>query len=104
LTLVSWLNTLHLHPEIALILFALKVLTPTLGIAGILASAYIYLVPARPAWNTPHTPIDFILSAAVLGSAAAPVLISATASIRAFHAFTSPSSTQSFPLWPLVLF
>ncbi len=104
LTAVSWLSTLHLDPKIALVLLALKVIAPTLGLAGILASAYIYLVPARPAWNTPHTPIDFILSAAVLGSAAAPVLISATTSIRSFHAFASSSSTQSFPLWPLVLF
>jgi formate dehydrogenase iron-sulfur subunit len=103
LTSVSWLNTLHLEPKIDLVLVALKVLTPTLGIAGILASAYIYLVPARPAWNTPHTPVDFILSAAVLGSAAAPILIRATTSIRAFHDFTPSSSAQVFPLWPLIL-
>ncbi len=80
LTAASWLSALHPGLEIAPVLLALKVLAPTLGIAGILASAYIYLVPARPAWNTPHTPIDFILSAAVLGSAAAPVLINATTS------------------------
>jgi DMSO reductase anchor subunit len=104
LTAVSWLNTLHHDSGIALALLALKVIAPTLGSAGIVASAYIYLVPARPAWNTPHTPMDFILSAAVLGSAAAPILISATNSIRAFHAFTFSSSTRSFPLWPLIFF
>ena len=104
LTAVSWLNALHLGMKIAPVLLALKVLSPALGIAGILASAYIYLVPARPAWNTPHTPIDFIFSAAVLGSAAAPILISATTSIHAFHAFTFSASTLSFPLWPLILF
>lgn len=103
LTAVSWLNALHLEPKIALVLLALKVLTPSLGIAGTLASAYIYLVPARPAWNTPHTPVDFILSAAVLGSAAAPILIRATTSIRAFHDFTPSSFAHVFPLWPLIL-
>jgi DMSO reductase iron-sulfur subunit len=39
-----------------------------LGLAGTLASAAIYLVRARPAWNTVHTPIDFVLTAALLGS------------------------------------
>ena len=37
------------------------------GLAGTIASAYIYLVRARPAWNTIHTPIDFLLSAALIG-------------------------------------
>jgi DMSO reductase iron-sulfur subunit len=104
LTAVSWCKTLHPDFKIALVLLALKFITPSLGIAGILASAYIYLVPARPAWNTPHTPTDFIFSAAVLGSAAAPVLIGATTSIHTIHAFTAPPSTLSFPLLPLILF
>jgi formate dehydrogenase iron-sulfur subunit len=43
-------------------------LTMALGIAGIVASAFIYLIPARPAWNKIHTPLDFLLSAALLGS------------------------------------
>jgi DMSO reductase anchor subunit len=102
LTAISWLNALHQDPAVALALLALKVIAPTLGGAGIVASAYIYLVPARPAWNMPHTPMDFILSAAVLGSAAAPVLISATTSIHAFHAFTFSPASMSFPLWPLI--
>ncbi len=41
--------------------------TALLGLAGITASAFIYLVPARPAWNTKHTPLDFHLTAWVLG-------------------------------------
>jgi len=45
-------------------------LNAAVGIAATLASAFIYLVPARPAWNMLHTPIDFLLSAAVLGSMA----------------------------------
>ncbi len=42
-------------------------LTSVAGLAGILASAKIYLVPARPAWNTGMTVLDFYLSGAVLG-------------------------------------
>lgn len=38
-----------------------------LGFAGITASAYIYLVPARPAWNSKSTVADFYLTALLLG-------------------------------------
>jgi len=41
--------------------------TTLLGIAGVTASASIYRVPARPAWNTPYTLLQFNLTAAVLG-------------------------------------
>lgn len=46
---------------------ALGALTALLGAGGITASAYIYLVPARPAWNSKHTVTDFFLTGAVLG-------------------------------------
>jgi DMSO reductase anchor subunit len=105
LTSATWLNTLQvLSVPIALIF--LKVLAPTLGIAGILASAYIYLVPARPAWNTPHTPVDFLLSSALLGSAAAPLLVAITTTLRAIpqlHTFVLPAAVPSFPLWPVIV-
>ena len=71
LTAASWLNPSHPLPTL---LTTLYWIAPTLGFAGILASAFIYTVPARPAWNTLHTPVDFVLSALVLGTAAAPVL------------------------------
>lgn len=45
-----------------------------LGLCGTLASATLYLVKARPAWNTIHTPIDFLVSAAFLGSLVADVM------------------------------
>ena len=48
--------------------------TALFGITGNLASAYIYLVPARPSWNMLHTPIDFVLSGGFLGSLFAAVL------------------------------
>ncbi len=44
------------------------------GFGGTLASGYIYLVRARPAWNTLHTPLDFLLSAALLGCATAAAM------------------------------
>ena len=47
---------------------ALGGLTAILGIAGVVASARIYLVPARPAWNTKYTVADFFLTAGLLGS------------------------------------
>ncbi|MBI4352997.1 MAG: dimethyl sulfoxide reductase anchor subunit [Candidatus Omnitrophica bacterium] len=37
------------------------------GAAGIYSSAKIYLVPARPAWNTYRTPLRFFLTGFILG-------------------------------------
>ena len=51
----------------------LGALTSLLGLGGVAASACIYLVPARPAWNSRYTVADFFLTAAVLG----PVFLSA---------------------------
>jgi DMSO reductase iron-sulfur subunit len=42
-------------------------LAAALGFAGVTASAWIYLVPARPAWNTKITVADFYLTALLLG-------------------------------------
>ncbi|MBI3313028.1 MAG: dimethyl sulfoxide reductase anchor subunit [Candidatus Omnitrophica bacterium] len=47
-----------------LFLGALVVLS---GLAGVYASAKIYLVPARPAWNTIRTPLRFFLTGFMLG-------------------------------------
>ncbi|MGH9785725.1 MAG: DmsC/YnfH family molybdoenzyme membrane anchor subunit, partial [Terriglobia bacterium] len=38
-----------------------------LGAAGVTASAFIYLVPARPAWNSKHTVAEFYFTALLLG-------------------------------------
>ncbi len=46
---------------------ALGGITGLLGIGGITASAYIYLVPARPSWNSKHTLAEFLLAGAILG-------------------------------------
>jgi Fe-S-cluster-containing dehydrogenase component/DMSO reductase anchor subunit len=42
-------------------------LTVALGLAGVLASAFIYRVPSRPSWNSTHTLVEFNLTAGVLG-------------------------------------
>jgi DMSO reductase anchor subunit len=47
---------------------ALGGLTAVFGAAGIMASAFIYLVPARPSWNSRFTIADFFLTGALLGS------------------------------------
>jgi len=38
------------------------------GLLAVTASARIYMVPARPAWNLPFTLSDFYITCAVLGS------------------------------------
>jgi formate dehydrogenase iron-sulfur subunit len=105
LTAASWLAVAHTDAFASFILASLRFLAPCVGLAGVLASARIYLVPTRPAWNTSHTPIDFVLSSALLGCAAAPVLISATNALRAlpvFRTFDLPHRAMAFPLWPLI--
>jgi DMSO reductase anchor subunit len=42
--------------------------TASVGLAAAVATSYIYLVPSRPSWNTRLTVVQFLLSAAVLGS------------------------------------
>ena len=49
-------------------------LTTTLGVGGVLASACIYRVPARPGWHTRHTLAQFLLTAAILGPLFAAVV------------------------------
>jgi DMSO reductase anchor subunit len=72
----------------------LGALTVLLGFGGVTASACIYLVPSRPAWNTPLTLVQFNLTALTLGplfAAAAigtsgiswlPVVIASTAGVQ----------------------
>lgn len=74
LTAFAWLRSTHLWPVSNSVFTLTQLLASICGIAGILASARIYLVPARPAWNMRHTPIDFLLSSAVLGTIALSTL------------------------------
>ncbi len=66
-----------------------------LGLSGVYASARIYLVPARPAWNTARTPLRFFLTGFILGPLFALVVyslyvlhVSSPAAVAAF--FTGP--------------
>ena len=105
LAAASWLNAAYNLPFVRFALAALQFLAPAIGIAGILTSARIYLVPARPAWNTPHTPIDFILSTAFLGCAAVPVLVHVTDMLRELPVLSSvalPHPGAAFRVWPLI--
>ena len=105
LAAASWLNAVYNLPFVRFALAALQFLAPAIGIAGILTSARIYLVPARPAWNTPHTPIDFILSTAFLGCAAVPVLVHVTDMLRELPVLSSvalPHPGVAFRVWPLI--
>jgi len=101
LTAVAWINAIH--PS-AIGLVTLPILAgfgPTFGVAGIIASAYIYLVPARPAWNMLHTPLDFVLSSAVLGTTATPILLQVSSVIERLlhlHFATSVPSSSLLPI------
>jgi len=52
--------------------------TVLFGVAGVGASARLYLVPGRPAWNSPFTILEFYLTAALLGSGSANILSGAS--------------------------
>ncbi|MGI9033016.1 MAG: DmsC/YnfH family molybdoenzyme membrane anchor subunit [Acidimicrobiales bacterium] len=41
--------------------------TVTIGVAGLYASSRLYLVPARPVWNSGRTPVSFFATAAATG-------------------------------------
>ncbi|MBK5292866.1 MAG: dimethyl sulfoxide reductase anchor subunit [Acidobacteriia bacterium] len=45
----------------------LGALTSAFGLLGVTCSAFIYLVPARPAWNSRRTIAEFHLTGAILG-------------------------------------
>ena len=46
---------------------AVGALTVLFGVGGVTATAFIYRVPSRPAWNSPLTLVQFMLTAATLG-------------------------------------
>ncbi len=57
-----------LHWEISAVLCALiGGVAAISGMAGVYASAKIYMVPARPSWNTMRTPLRFFLTGFILG-------------------------------------
>ena len=76
------------------------------GVAGTVASAFIYLVPARPAWNMVHTPLDFLLSTALVGLLLPSVLEQAgnwAARLALFQPLHLPQSAGNYPAWTVLL-
>lgn len=107
LVAATWMTALHIVVLPAAALFSIRLMAACIGIAGLVASAYIYLVPARPAWNTPHTTADFLLSAGFLGSAGAPVLLTIARGLLAMpviHKVSLGAVSNAFPHWPLGAF
>src|SRR6266700_2353162 len=67
-------------------------LTVMFGICGVGASARLYLVPGRPAWNSPFTILEFYVTAALLGSVGANILAGASPFTR-WAAFCAGAAT-----------
>lgn len=72
----SWLSRevvlLSLYAALAVLAVAVPAAMPAAaaaGVAGVYASARLYVVPGRPAWNTPLTVVRFFATAAALGPA-----------------------------------
>ncbi|HEV2325779.1 MAG TPA: DmsC/YnfH family molybdoenzyme membrane anchor subunit [Terracidiphilus sp.] len=55
--------------------------TAVLGLAGVGASARLYLAPGRPAWNSPFTILDFFATTLLLGASVADLLVGSNESI-----------------------
>jgi formate dehydrogenase iron-sulfur subunit len=60
----------------------LGAVTSILGICGVGASAKLYLVPGRPAWNSPFTIAEFFGTTILLGACAADLLTGAAVNAR----------------------
>lgn len=84
----SWLSREVLAFSVYAALATPVVLLPELrglavaaGLIGIYCSARIYTVPARPAWNSLRTPVEFLLTALILGGH--PIVMPAAAIAQA---------------------
>ena len=74
----------------------LGALTSVLGVLGISSSAYIYLVPARPAWNNGHTIAEFFLTGALLGSLFPSVVLRSGMPEAALYVAAAAGAAQLF--------
>jgi formate dehydrogenase iron-sulfur subunit len=75
-------------------------LTVVLGICGVGASAKLYLVPGRPAWNSPLTIAEFWSTVALLGACGANILARSAAEARhaVLYAFGAMAISASWKL------
>ncbi len=101
-TVASWGRTLGLL-HVASAVPLLGWVASAFGILGTVASAYIYLVPARPSWNMSHTPIDFLLSAALIGSLLAPTLDGTASRLGDLLPHYFLHSAIRYEAWPTVV-
>ena len=104
---MPWLGEIHASAYAVPLIAVLGWTAAILGIAGTVASAFIYLVPARPAWNLVHTPIDFLLSAGLIG-ATLPLTLNwiahHLAQLPLLRYLPLTASTRMFPTWPTMIF
>jgi DMSO reductase iron-sulfur subunit len=78
-------------------------LTMLLGLAGVAASAGIYRIPARPAWDSGRTPVSFFATAVLLGGASG-LLVAAPVGRAPLAAVASGAAlVAAFTPWHLVL-
>ena len=104
---MAWLQDLHALAHATQLIAILGWTAALFGVAGTIASAFIYLVPARPAWNLIHTPIDFLLSAGFIGA-----ILPLTLNWIARHVAPLPllrpipltTSVSALPAWPTMIF
>jgi DMSO reductase iron-sulfur subunit len=97
-SLLQHLQTFPFAPTLVTLIGCAAVL---FGVAGTIASAFIYLVPARPAWNMAHTPLDFILSSLLIGSTL-PLTLNWIATTLSHIALLQPLHLQTInalPTW-----
>jgi formate dehydrogenase iron-sulfur subunit len=66
---VALLSAYAALAAIAVPVAVVSILAAIVGVAGVYASARLYIVPGRPAWNSPLTIVRFMATAAVLGPA-----------------------------------
>ncbi|SNS45385.1 nitrate reductase (quinol-dependent), transmembrane subunit [Granulicella rosea] len=101
-----FLRTLQTWPHAALALTCLAWITVGFGCAGTIASAFIYLIPARPSWNMVHTPFDFLLSGLLIGGTFAFVLQMVTnwmATLPMLQGWPLAHAGAVYPFWPVVV-
>ncbi len=78
-------------------------LATAFGVLGTIASAYIYLVPARPSWNMSHTPLDFLLSAGLIGTLLAPSLEGAALLLARLLPRYFAHTAMHYAAWPTLI-
>lgn len=66
------------------------------GVAGVYASARLYVVPGRPAWNSPFTVVQFWAAGLAMGPLLLAVLDGATGSLRVLAAVGVATSLAGY--------